>query len=70
VWATETLEVYNVEDSSELPTGQTVFRDIVIQTEAGTPSGVVWTPVSDPEDGITTTVNINGAVGAEVTISY
>jgi hypothetical protein len=69
VWATETLEAYGVTSSSDYPAGSTVFCDINLSTSSGTPS-VTWSPVSDPDDGLITTVNIQGATGAEITINY
>ena len=69
VWATETLESYNVVTGSDYPQGSTVFSAINIKTTAGTPS-VQWTPVSDSADQLSTTVNVQGATGAKVTIKY
>lgn len=69
VWATETLEVYGIASLSNYPTGSTTFYNIGITTTAGTPS-VTWGTVSDTADGVTATVNIQGATNAEVTIKY
>lgn len=69
VWATETLESYNINASSDYPSGQTIFSSIYLQTSSGTPS-VTWTPVSDTADNLITTVNVQGATNARVTIQY
>lgn len=68
-WATETLEVYGVAKLSDYPTGSTVFSNINLRTSAGAPS-MAWSVTSDPSDGITTTVNVNGATNGKVTIAY
>lgn len=68
-WATETLEAYSISKKADYPAGSTVFSDINIRTKAGTPS-VTWTAHSDAADGITTTVNANGATDAKITIKY
>jgi hypothetical protein len=69
VWATETLESYGVTSSSDYPAGSTVFSSIYLDTSDGTPS-VTWSPVSDTDDGLITTVNIDGATNAQITITY
>ena len=69
VWATETLESYSVNSPSDYPQGSTVFSSINVKTTGGSPS-VTWTAVSDIPDGVTTTVNVQGATNAEVTIKY
>ncbi|KAF8313645.1 hypothetical protein DL93DRAFT_2228411 [Clavulina sp. PMI_390] len=69
VWATETLEVYNVQNLSNFPSGSTVFSDINLRTSAGTPS-VSWTAVSSVQDNAVTTVNVQGATNAKITIKY
>lgn len=69
VWATETLEVYGTVASTDYPAGSTVFSGINIKTSAGTPA-TVWLTTSDPSDGLTATVNTQGATNAEVTIKY
>jgi len=69
VWATETLESYNVATGSDYPQGSTVFSAINIRTVAGTPS-VQWNTVSDSADGLITTVGVQGATNAKVTIKY
>ena len=69
VWATETLEAYGVTSPSDYPTGSTIFSAINLSTSSGTPS-VTWNPVSDSEDGLITTINIQGATDAELTINY
>jgi len=68
-WATETLEVYGVETSSDFPAGSTVFSDINLELSSGTPT-VSWTEVSNTEDGLTTKVTVDGATNAEITITY
>lgn len=68
-WATLTLEIYNVESSNFLPPGTTEFFDIDITTTDGVPA-VTWSTTSDPADGITATVTVQGATNAEVEITY
>ena len=69
VWATETLESYAVTSPSDYPHGSTVFSSINLKTSSGTPY-VTWTAVSDIPDGLITTVNVQGATNAKVTIKY
>jgi hypothetical protein len=69
VWATETLESYGVTTSSDYPTGSTIFFDIYLRTTRGFPF-VEWSPVSDLADKLTTTVNVQGAEDAKITIKY
>jgi len=69
VWATETLEAYGVNTISNYPSGSTVFSGINLSTSAGTPA-VSWTATSDSADGLTTTINTQGASNAKVTVSY
>lgn len=69
VWATQTLEIYNVASAAQLPSGATTFSGINILVTAGIPA-VTWTAVSDPGDGISTVINVQGAQNAEVTIYY
>ncbi|KAF8322687.1 hypothetical protein DL93DRAFT_2093265 [Clavulina sp. PMI_390] len=68
-WATETLEVYSIASTSDFPTGSTVFSSINLKTKAGTPS-VTWSAKSSSADGVTTTVNTQGATNAKITIKY
>lgn len=65
VWAAVTLETYNLNFLSDYPVGSTVFYPINVRTTNGVPS-VTWTPVGGP----ITTVNIQGATNAKVTIKY
>jgi len=69
VWATETLEAYAITSIKDYPSGSTVFEDINIKLKSGTPS-VTWETSSDSNDGITATVNTQGATNAKVTIKY
>jgi len=69
VWATETLEAYGITAKTDYPAGSTVFSAIDLKTKAGTPS-VTWSTTSDSADGLTATVNKQGATGAKITISY
>ena len=69
VWATETLEAYQITSASDYPSGSTVFSSINLKTSGGTPS-VNWNPVSDTADNLITTVNVQGAKNAKITIKY
>ncbi|KAF8313643.1 hypothetical protein DL93DRAFT_2156138 [Clavulina sp. PMI_390] len=69
VWATETLEVYGVKYLTDFSSGSTVFSNINIRTQAGTPA-VFWSTVSSVQDGAVTTVNTQGATNARITIKY
>lgn len=69
VWATETLESYNVAQGSDYPRGSTVFHGINLRTESGKPS-VTWSTVNDWADGVSAWVNRQGATNAQVTIRY
>ena len=70
-WAMTLLEPYSIETKSDLPPGSTVFSNINLRTSAGTP-GVVWkTKDGTPgPDDASTTVNIQGAANAVITIKY
>ncbi|KAF8318216.1 hypothetical protein DL93DRAFT_2165243 [Clavulina sp. PMI_390] len=68
-WACQTLEVYGATDASQLPSGNTVFSNIQLQTQQGVPS-VTWDTISDPSDGVSATVNTQGAANGQVTITY
>ncbi|KAF8318217.1 hypothetical protein DL93DRAFT_2076223 [Clavulina sp. PMI_390] len=68
-WAYQALEVYDVSDASQLPSGNTVFSSIQLQTQDGVPS-LTWDTSSDPSDGVSAVVNVQGAADAEVTITY
>lgn len=70
VWATETLESYNVTSSDDYPIGSTVFYSVNINLSDGSIPSVAWTPVSDSDDGLFTTVNVDGASGGKITIKY
>ena len=70
VWATETLESYHITSSSDYPTGSTTFYNINLGTADGNTPSVTWSPVSDSGDGLYTTVNIDGATNAQISIAY
>ncbi|KAJ7493845.1 hypothetical protein FB451DRAFT_449591 [Mycena latifolia] len=69
-WATETLEAYGVTSASDYPAGSTVFSGINLKLASGAVPTVSWSKVSDAADGLTTTINTNGATNAQVTITY
>jgi hypothetical protein len=68
-WITETLECYGITATTDYPAGTTVFSGIFLRTLAGTPS-VSWQAISDTADGVTTTINTDGATNAKITIKY
>ncbi|KAJ6626484.1 hypothetical protein B0H10DRAFT_2211077 [Mycena sp. CBHHK59/15] len=68
-WATETLEAYSVTAASDYPTGSTVFSGINLALTSGTPS-VSWSHVDDTADGLSTSIGVNGATNAQITIHY
>lgn len=70
VWATETLEVYGVTAASQFPTGSTAFTGINLKLQSGAVPSVTWSAVSSSADGVTTTINTQGATNAKVTIKY
>ncbi|KAJ7450094.1 hypothetical protein B0H11DRAFT_326374 [Mycena galericulata] len=69
-WATETLESYGVTETSDYPSGSTVFSDVTIILVNGDIAPVSWSTVNDPGDGLSTTVNANGGSNAVITIQY
>lgn len=69
VWATETLEAYNIKRATDYPHGSTVFYNIYVNTLAGIPS-VFWGVVNDVADGLSTIVNQQGASNARITVNY
>ncbi|KAF8305905.1 hypothetical protein DL93DRAFT_290726 [Clavulina sp. PMI_390] len=69
VWATETLECYGITASTDYPAGSTVFNNIQITGTGGTPA-LSWSVNSDSADGVTASVNVDGATNGVVTITY
>ncbi|KAJ6478902.1 hypothetical protein C8R45DRAFT_1156211 [Mycena sanguinolenta] len=69
-WATITLETYSTTSSSDYPTGSTVFSGINLELTSGEFPSINWDVQSDPADGITATVNVEGSTSAVVTITY
>ncbi|KAJ7651394.1 hypothetical protein FB45DRAFT_1051128 [Roridomyces roridus] len=69
-WATETLESYSVTTESDYPQGTTVFSGINLSLSGGKVANVKWSVASDVQDGLTTTVNTDGARGAKITVKY
>ncbi|KAJ7259958.1 hypothetical protein B0H12DRAFT_406791 [Mycena haematopus] len=69
-WATETLEAYGVEAISDYPAGSTVFSGINLKLVDGTVPSVSWAHTNDASDGLSTTINTNGATNAKITIKY
>jgi hypothetical protein len=70
VWSTLTLEAYGVTGLSSYPSGSTVFSQTNLELSNGQFPGITWATVSDPADGITTTVNVEGSTAAVITITY
>ncbi|KAJ7458624.1 hypothetical protein FB451DRAFT_1508081 [Mycena latifolia] len=69
-WATETLEAYGVTEADDYPTGSTVFSGINIALAGGAVPDVAWGNAEDAADGLTTTVDVDGATDAQITITY
>ncbi|KAJ7596118.1 hypothetical protein C8J56DRAFT_395769 [Mycena floridula] len=69
-WATETLEAYGVTSASDYPAGSTVFSGINLKLASGATPAVSWSHVNDAADGLSTTINTNGATNAVITITY
>jgi len=69
-WATITLETYSTTSSRDYPTGSTVFSGINLELSNGQFPSINWAVQSDPSDGITTTVNVEGSTSAEITTTY
>ncbi|KAJ7618304.1 hypothetical protein DFH06DRAFT_1236859 [Mycena polygramma] len=69
-WATETLEAYAVTAISDYPAGSTVFSNINLKLASGAVPSVSWATSNDAADGLSTTVNTNGATNAQITIKY
>ncbi|KAJ7146706.1 hypothetical protein C8R44DRAFT_864441 [Mycena epipterygia] len=69
-WITETLESYATTETSDYPTGSTVFSGINVVLVDGTTPAVSWSTSSDPADGLSATINANGGKNARVTITY
>lgn len=70
VWATETLEVYGVQNKTDYPASKTVFNGIMLQTQNGRFPNIRWATSNDPADGVSAVVNRQGSLGAAVTITY
>jgi hypothetical protein len=66
----ETLEAYDVTAISDYPAGSTVFSGINLRLQNGVTPSVSWTTEQDTADGLSTTVNTNGATNAVITIRY
>ncbi|KAJ7466253.1 hypothetical protein B0H11DRAFT_2048994 [Mycena galericulata] len=69
-WATETLEAYAVTEASDYPAGSTVFSNINLKLASGATPSVSWDHTNDAADGLSTTINTNGATNAKITIKY
>nr|GAT47983.1 predicted protein [Mycena chlorophos] len=69
-WATETLEAYALASTKDYPSGSTVFSDINLKLANGNVPSVSWSTTQDSADGLSTTVNTNGATNAKITIKY
>ncbi|KAJ6517856.1 hypothetical protein DFH09DRAFT_1098648 [Mycena vulgaris] len=70
VWATETLEAYAVVEADDYPTGSTVFTGINLMLADGTVPSVSWGNADDAADGLVTTIDVDGATDAQITITY
>jgi len=71
VWASETLEAYDIEAITDYPASSTVFSNINIETLGGPNPSTSWTTDNfDTADGIVATVDVGGTTNAQVTISY
>ncbi|KAJ7129864.1 hypothetical protein C8R43DRAFT_1026087 [Mycena crocata] len=69
-WATETLEAYGITQASDYPTGATVLSAINLELLGGEIPDVSWGNVNDETDGLSTTVDSDGATNAQITITY
>jgi hypothetical protein len=70
VYATETLEAYAITQSSDYPAGSTPFTGInLFLTDSSFPS-LSWSIVDDIDNGLTTTVEVDGSQDGELTIHY
>jgi hypothetical protein len=70
VYATETLEAYSIVESSDYPTGSTSFNNIFLTLTDSTFPTLAWSTSSDADNGLTTTVDIDGSNDGEVTVHY
>lgn len=68
-WATETLEAYGVTAATDYPAGSTLFSNMNLFTTAGIPSAS-WYTINDVADNIYASIEADGAVNAQVRISY
>ncbi|KAJ7465679.1 hypothetical protein FB451DRAFT_1487286 [Mycena latifolia] len=69
-WATETLEAYGVTGADDYPAGSTVFSKINVALAGGVVPAVAWGNADDVADGLTTTVDVDGATDAQITITF
>jgi hypothetical protein len=69
-WATETLEAYGLEAKTDYPAGSTVFSGINLVLASGAVPSVSWEAVDDSADGLSTSINTQGATNAKITITY
>ncbi|KAJ7094122.1 hypothetical protein C8R44DRAFT_890488 [Mycena epipterygia] len=69
-WATETPEVYGVTNASDFPAGSTEFSGINLALLSEDVPTVVWHASSNAADNVSTTVNMDGATDAKITIAY
>ncbi|KAF9266531.1 hypothetical protein L218DRAFT_996706 [Marasmius fiardii PR-910] len=71
-WAFETLEAYGIQTpATDYPTGCTQFNGIGLTTTDGGFGAVSWAVFNDGADGLSTTVNTNGANGnGAVSVCY
>ncbi|KAJ3204118.1 hypothetical protein HDU83_006041 [Entophlyctis luteolus] len=70
VWATETLEVYNIQAATDYPAGSTYIYDINLRLQNNANPAVTWGTSSDAADNVVATVITQGSSGAEVELHY
>lgn len=69
-WATETLEAYSVTAATDYPVGTTVLSGISLVLADGGVPAMGWSIADDNADAISTIIDVDGAVDAQLTITY
>ncbi|KAJ7114592.1 hypothetical protein C8R43DRAFT_1113160 [Mycena crocata] len=69
-WASETLEAYGITTKSDYPAGSTVLHDINMKLENSAPANVAWSHDNDDADGLSTSIDTDGATNGQITFVY
>ncbi|KAF7378374.1 hypothetical protein MSAN_00263700 [Mycena sanguinolenta] len=69
-FAAETLEAYGVTALSDYPSGSTVFSGIDLTLAGGVTPSIAWSHQDDAADGVSISIDVDGATQGRMTITY